>query len=186
MRCLLPYLNYRYTSNQILKMIFEDRYFHGEHMTDDEIEVQRGTLQGASLSPLLFNIALRRVFRVLEQRDDNGCFVYEDCFATMFADDVLLQGDPSTVFNALEALVEPLSRRSGHQIRQSVTSLYRCAGRMRSGSCDVQVLLARGFGSRLAPRIGQQRRHPPLAGFEQRSGAGAFWTLFRWNPSRHG
>ena len=90
-------------------MLKDDKFYKGEHRTEDEIDVLRGTLQGASLSPLLFNTALSKALRVLEERKEDGNFVFEDLFATMFADDVLIQGEPSKVIRALEAMAEPLA-----------------------------------------------------------------------------
>ena len=61
------------------------------------------------MSPLLFNIALSKALRVLGERTESGSFVFEELFATMFADDLLVQEEPRTVIRALEALVLPLA-----------------------------------------------------------------------------
>ena len=109
LRILLPYISRRYSGTQVLKMPFDSHSYMGKHRTEDEIEVQRGTLQGASLSPLLFNIALSKALRYLEERKEDGAFVFEHLFATMFADDVVIQGEPSTVVRALEDMAKRLA-----------------------------------------------------------------------------
>ena len=109
LRCLLPYLNYRYKSEQRLKMLFDGAFYKGQHRSEDEIDVRRGTLQGASLSPLLFNIALASALRVLEERSEDGIFAFQDLVSTSFADDIVIPGDSSTVIRAIEAIVAPLT-----------------------------------------------------------------------------
>ena len=56
------------------------------------------------MSPLLFNIALSKALQVLEKCPEDENFVFEDLFATMFAGDILIQGETSTVIHTLEPL----------------------------------------------------------------------------------
>ena len=82
-------------------MRFDDVFYKGEHRSEDEIDVLRGTLQGLSLRPLLFNILLSKALRFLEESSEDGNFVFEDLFATSFADDILIQNQINTSIQAV-------------------------------------------------------------------------------------
>ena len=110
LRDILPYLESVYSHDQFLKMHLNSMSWKGEHIDCNEIRICRGVLQGAPLSPLVFNLALSSATRILDGKDDAGNFIYAELLASLFADDMVLQGCPSTILNALDALLVPLSQ----------------------------------------------------------------------------